>query len=638
MPGPQPEPAQTASTIGKYELVEEIGSGGYGKVYKGFDPLIKRFVAIKTCASADREVRERFLREAEISGKLDHPNIVRIYDSGFEDGTPYLVQEHLDGEDLDAKLGRGDYLPFPEKLLYLIQIARGLQYAHSRGVIHRDVKPANVRVLDDGTAKIVDFGIAKLSEATSNLTSAGMTVGTAAYIAPEQIRGEEADRGTDVFSFGVLAYELLTRERPFGRDTISATFFQILNEEPASIALRWRGCPPDAEALVSACLEKEPTGRPGGFSEVLERLEGIRDDLRSGKLKPEWDSHTRPVPSLAAPRSRPARSDSGSLAEVALTPVGDPRDSGLHPRRPARRRLWRALALVALALGLAASVYLLFWERPEPFRALAEAAGLSAAGDPPTAAPESEATPGDLESGGRESAPPAAGRPEPAPRAEDETPPAGAEGDAERGVETAAGSPAEAGGDGSTQRPAAAPPLPFQKAEPAPPEGPVPARLYFPASWSERVRVSIDGGEPVGLGSPHSVEVEPGKHLLTFSLVTPAFRTFKTVEVVVSEAEERRVVAPLKPPGMLTVQANLESPQGIVKVNDGPPRRTPLRRQVLAPGRHRLTVFAPPGVAVEPVSATLEVREGRETVVTFDLTGGRPLLMRDLPIRRGAEE
>ncbi len=627
MPGSQPERTETAPSIGKYEIVEEIGQGGYGKVFKGFDPLIKRFVAVKTCASADREVRERFLREAEISGKLDHPNIVRIYDSGFDGDTPYLVQEHLDGEDLDQRIGSGDYLPFPEKLLYLIQIARGLEYAHSRGVIHRDVKPANVRVLDDGTAKIVDFGIAKLSETASDLTCAGMTVGTAAYIAPEQIRGEPAERSTDVFSFGVLAYELLTGERPFGRDTISATFYQILNEEPPSIALRWRTCPPEAEALVAACLEKEPARRPTGFSEVLERLERIRDDLKSGKVKPEWDGHTRPVRSLAAARPRPGsnRPDSGSLAEVALAPVGDPRESGLHPRPRRRSRRWPWVA-GALALGLAAASYLLFWERPEPFRALAEAAGLGAALEatpaaPPTAAPdpvpgaETEAAGDPTESaapspaaGGAPPTDPEAAEPAPAPAAEPEA---------------------------AAQR-TAAPPLPFQKPEPAPPEGPVPARLYFPAAWSERVQVSIDGAAPVALGSPHSVEVEPGKHLLTFSLVTPAYRTFKTVEVALDEAEERRVVAPLVPPGMLTVQANLESPQGIVKVDDGPPRRTPLRGQVIAPGRHRVTVFAPPGVAVEPVRATLDVKPGRETVVTFDLTGGRPILVRDLPIRREA--
>ncbi len=635
MPGSQPERAQTAPAIGKYEIVEEIGQGGYGKVYKGFDPLIKRFVAIKTCASADREVRERFLREAEISGKLDHPNIVRIYDSGFEGEVPYLVQEHLDGEDLDERIAHGDYLPFPEKLLYLIQIARGLDYAHSRGVIHRDVKPANVRVLDDGTAKIVDFGIAKLSEAASDLTCAGMTVGTAAYIAPEQIRGEPAEPSTDVFSFGVLAYELLTSERPFGRDTISATFYQILNEDPPSIALHWRGCPPEAESLVAACLEKEPGRRPAGFAEVLARLEGIRDDLKSGRVKPEWDSHTRPVRSLAAarPRRLPPRPDSASLAEVALTPAADPRESGLHPRPRRRSRRWPWL-LAALALGLGAAGYLLFWERPEPFRALAEAAGLAGPleAEPSVRSPET-AAPGPTEDSpaGESSAPvdDPAGRAGP-PAAEDvSTPPeAGPAGPPEE-------SASESEADG---RRAAAPPLPFQKPEPAPPEGPVPARLYFPAAWSERVTVSVDGAPPLALGSPHSVEVEPGKHLLTFSLVTPVYRTFKTVEVVVDEAEERRVVAPLVPPGMLTVQANLESPQGIVKVDDGPPQRTPLRRQVLAPGRHRVTVFAPPGVAVEPVRATLDLKPGRETVVTFDLTGGRPILVRDQPIRRGAAQ
>ncbi|MDX1630576.1 MAG: serine/threonine-protein kinase, partial [Thermoanaerobaculia bacterium] len=191
--------------IGKFQVVEKIGEGGFGVIFKGRDPHIKRHVAIKSCTSDDPDIRTRFAQEAQIAGNLHHRHIVTVYDFGEEDGVPYLVQEYLSGEDLDRKVKRGDYIPFPEKLLYLVQVARGLEYAHRQGVVHRDIKPANIRILDDGTAKIMDFGIAKLANQDTGLTQTGMTLGTAAYLAPEQIRGESVDARTDVFSYGVMA-------------------------------------------------------------------------------------------------------------------------------------------------------------------------------------------------------------------------------------------------------------------------------------------------------------------------------------------------------------------------------------------------------------------------------------------------
>ncbi|MGB6336587.1 MAG: serine/threonine-protein kinase, partial [Thermoanaerobaculia bacterium] len=176
--------------LGKYEIVEKIGDGGFGVVYQGYDPYIKRYIALKTCTSPDGEVRERFFREAEISGRLDHPNIVRVLDFGIHGDTPFLVQEFLQGQNLDRKIRDRQFLPYSEQLLILMQIARGLEYAHSMGVIHRDVKPSNIQILTDGTAKIMDFGIAILHQMDSRVTREGMAVGTAAYLAPEQIRGE----------------------------------------------------------------------------------------------------------------------------------------------------------------------------------------------------------------------------------------------------------------------------------------------------------------------------------------------------------------------------------------------------------------------------------------------------------------
>ncbi len=265
----------TMETLDKYQVLEKIGVGGFGVVYKAYDPFIKRHVAIKTCTSEETETRERFMREAEIAGNLHHRNIVTVYDFGFEDGVPYLVQEYLSGEDLDRKIKRREFLSLPEKLLYLVQIARGLQYAHSRGVVHRDIKPANIRILEDDTAKIMDFGIAKLAQHQEALTQAGITLGTAAYLAPEQIRGGAYDARTDLFSFGVLAFELFALERPFQGAEISAVFYKILNEDPPPLCDKAPDCPQDLERIVRRCLEKEPPKRYAGFSELLHDLEAL---------------------------------------------------------------------------------------------------------------------------------------------------------------------------------------------------------------------------------------------------------------------------------------------------------------------------------------------------------------------------
>ena len=288
--------------IGKYEILEKIGAGGFGAVFKGRDPFIKRYVAIKTCNSDEQLIRDRFFREAEIAGNLHHRNVTTVYDFGIQDGLPYLIQEYLSGEDLDRKIKRQDYLPYPEKLFYLLQIARGLAYAHSQGVIHRDVKPGNIRILEDGTAKIMDFGIAKLAQQETSLTQTGMTLGTAAYLAPEQIRGEPVDHRTDVFSFGVLAYELLAYERPFKGKQISVVLHQIIDQEPEPLTVKWPAAPPEILGLITRCLRKSPSQRYADGGELLEAIEVIQKQGRSVRqLSDEiptvrLDSPPKPVP------------------------------------------------------------------------------------------------------------------------------------------------------------------------------------------------------------------------------------------------------------------------------------------------------------------------------------------------------
>lgn len=261
------------TAFGKYQVVEQIGEGGFGKIYKGWDPQLKRSVAIKTCSFAHPELRLRFIREAEVAANLQHPHIVTVYDFGEQDGEPYLVQEFLTGEDLDRKIARAEDIPLPRKIEYLKEIADGLGFAHSRGVVHRDVKPANIRIQDNDQVRIMDFGIAKLMYAEQQLTQAGLSLGTVGYLSPEQLAGQDVDPRADIFSFGVLAYELVTYRRPFEGESITAIFFQIAHQDPPSLAQLAPSCPPALVACIDRCLRKDRNERYGSLTDVIADLD-----------------------------------------------------------------------------------------------------------------------------------------------------------------------------------------------------------------------------------------------------------------------------------------------------------------------------------------------------------------------------
>jgi len=266
--------------VGKYQILEKIGVGGFGSVYKGRDPFIKRLVAIKTCQSDEEELKKRFFREAEFAGNLHHRHITTIYDFGVtDDGIPYIVQEFLTGEDLDKAIKRKDPLSIGRKVKILFDVCDGLAYAHASGIIHRDIKPSNIRVLEDGTVKIMDFGIAKSMVSQSTLTQTGITLGTASYLAPEQIRGDAIDPRTDIFSLGVLAYELLTYQKPFTGDHISTVLYKILNEGPPRPHEIDPAVPPALDSLSMRMLEKVRENRPASCAEMKVELQAIADSL-----------------------------------------------------------------------------------------------------------------------------------------------------------------------------------------------------------------------------------------------------------------------------------------------------------------------------------------------------------------------
>ncbi len=267
--------------IGKYEVLDKIGSGGFAVVYKGYDPFIKRPVAIKVCYSRDEETRKRFHREAEIAGRLVHRNITAVYDFGLHEQMPYLVEEYLPGEDLAHLIRRREPETLEEKLDVLLQIARGLGFAHSQEVIHRDIKPSNIRILDSGRVKIMDFGTAKMANVESNLTQTGMTLGTVAYLSPERLLGKPSGTNSDLFSYGVLGYEVLSFRRPFIGRNIPNLIDQVLNSSPVPLEDSWPDCPPSLAVVIHKCLSKDPTTRYASCLELSRDLEQVRADYCS---------------------------------------------------------------------------------------------------------------------------------------------------------------------------------------------------------------------------------------------------------------------------------------------------------------------------------------------------------------------
>jgi serine/threonine protein kinase len=268
--------------IGKYEILEEIGRGGMGAVYRAYDAFIDREVAIKVILEMGLqipEIKSRFYREARTAGKLSHENITIVHDVGEADGMPYIVMEYLTGSDLRSMLDRRVPMSLATKINYAIQICRGLAYSHSKDVIHRDIKPPNIRILDDGKVKIMDFGIAK--PGASNLTSPGAVMGTPYYMSPEQIRGQKVDKRSDMFSFGVLFYELLTLKLPFTGDEPTTVMYKIVHEEPEPIQDVGDVYPPRLKEIVEKTLKKNPDDRYQDFSDVARDLEEVLRSVQS---------------------------------------------------------------------------------------------------------------------------------------------------------------------------------------------------------------------------------------------------------------------------------------------------------------------------------------------------------------------
>ncbi|MFB3776394.1 MAG: bifunctional serine/threonine-protein kinase/formylglycine-generating enzyme family protein [Bryobacteraceae bacterium] len=259
--------------IGKYELEQFLG-GGMSHVYRARDTVIGRTVAVKVLtpeASSDPESKARFLREARTAGGLAHENIMSVYDFGEDQGRPFMVMEFLRGEDLRSAMKSGRTGDLAGRLRIAVQVARALEYIHSRKIIHRDIKPENIHINETGTVKLMDFGIAKSEDLS--LTRPGFTMGTPFYMAPEQVTGRDVTYLADIYAFGILLFELLTGSRPLSGDTVEQLFARILHEQVDLAPLRQAGVPEPVCALIGRCVAKNPAERPQSFTEVLRHLE-----------------------------------------------------------------------------------------------------------------------------------------------------------------------------------------------------------------------------------------------------------------------------------------------------------------------------------------------------------------------------
>ena len=273
--------------LGKYELVEEVGRGSMGEVYKANDPLIGRAVALKTITSTmvgDHELLDRFYREARSAGTLEHPNIVTIYELGEDRGTPFIAMEYLEGETLEKLIHGRSRLTVAEKVGFIVPVCRALDYAHKRGVVHRDIKPGNVMLTKDGKIKVVDFGIAR--QMNASMTQTNMFMGTLSYMSPQQIYGERADERSDIWALGVTFYELLCYRRPFEGDNHAAVMLSIAEEKnkPEPLSKIVPECPPALQRLLDRMLEKDIRARYQSMEEVLLEIEPLWQNLQHASV------------------------------------------------------------------------------------------------------------------------------------------------------------------------------------------------------------------------------------------------------------------------------------------------------------------------------------------------------------------
>jgi tRNA A-37 threonylcarbamoyl transferase component Bud32 len=342
--------------IGRYKIVRELGRGAMGVVYHAIDPNIGRPVAIKTIRLGDgrtpeeqERLRERLFREARSAGMLSHPGIVTIYDVEQQGELAYIAMEYVDGPTLDSILSRAEPIPPDQMFSVLAQTAAALDYAHGKGIVHRDIKPANIMIAADGTAKIADFGIAKITS-NDQLTMTGTIVGTPHYMSPEQVQGQAIDGRSDQFSLAVIAYEMLTGEKPYTGEHLTTVVYKIVAEEPVPPHRLNATLAGAIDNVLRKALAKKPDGRYGTCQEFAQSLEKACAASRGWKTMARGGSLNEPTVVEAA-ALRPA---------VNLPPARNPRADPTTVERAARKSGF--VPFLMAVLGVTAVLAVIGWK------------------------------------------------------------------------------------------------------------------------------------------------------------------------------------------------------------------------------------------------------------------------------------
>jgi eukaryotic-like serine/threonine-protein kinase len=370
---------ESLTQIGKYHIERELGRGGMGVVYRAFDPVVERTVAIKTIrldVENPGELVDRLKREAKSVGQLEHANIVTLYDAGESSGMFYLAMQFIQGETLQDRINRQKWFTWKETHELMRQIAAGLGYAHDHGVVHRDIKPANIMITPEGVVKLTDFGIAKLAD--TGVSSSGLIVGTPSYMSPEQALGRPVDARSDIFSLGSILYELTTAEKAFPGQNATTIIYKIVHESPVPVTSLQPGLDPALDAIVIKTLAKSPDARFHSCKEFAQALDDYTEQLVASVPKTS-------VISVAAPKGKIAVSPAVSTApEAPVATMGRP--SGAAPSPPKGNLLW--LGMGALAAVLVVGLFIAYTrfgrQAPEPKSVVPPTTSETPASQPPT--------------------------------------------------------------------------------------------------------------------------------------------------------------------------------------------------------------------------------------------------------------
>jgi predicted Ser/Thr protein kinase len=602
--------AGALTKAGRYQIVSELGRGSMGVVYQGFDPVIGRTVAIKTMLleglspAEFEEYKTRFQREAQAAGVLTHPNIVTVYDFGEDNGVLYLAMELLEGKSLQGLVEEQTILPVETIIPMYEQVCSALDHAHARRIVHRDIKPANIMILESGQVKVTDFGIAKMM--SMGMTQAGQILGTPNYMSPEQVKGRPVDGRSDIFSLGVILYELVTGEKPFGGQNITTVIYKIINENPIPPRELDATISPGLSYVIQKALAKNPDERYQTCRELSDDLKNYRNLGWATAPSATVVVRVPPIQAAAAeaaapPAVKPSRAQPPPAQQAAPRPMS----VQVIPPQAARARgtpvkLWLLLVLF-LVVGLGGGYFLFHYQQSR------ETAETQTPVSPPPA-PSTQTTPAPQEAvpaGGETTAPEGAGTEAVAPEAT--KPPEGTATLPEKVVpepQPAASEPAK------RESVPAAPPARAAKPAAVPKFG----QLVVTSNIAGAA-ISIDGKTNPGWVTPHTFpDLSSGTHTVVVS--KPGYSESRQ-SVTIEGGRTRALTASLAVPSgeinILTVPADIE-----VLIDGQPAGRTPVRR-IIGIGEHTYSL-RPAGLP--PYNSSFEIKyDGHMVTKKVDLGG-----------------